>query len=176
MFQSRMNLIATTLLGLFFALPPAPVVPMPAIDKPARELVVNFNAGRFDVASKDFNQSMRAVTTPAILATVKQQLDRDAGPFKEITDLRHTKEDTYRVVELMCAYEKGEVQFRVLFDPFDHVGSLSAKRIVPDAVDNTVETAARELLGSVHYRHRLNFRCFDRHDVEYPIGEKTDQT
>ena len=140
-----MNLIAAILMTASVALPPAPLVPM-TIDDPARALLANFNAGKFDAASKDFNEKMRATVTPALMAKLKQQLDQESGAFKKVNDFRHLKLDGFRVVQFVCQYEKGEVSFQVLFDANDHVGSIMLKRIVPDAVDSSIEATARELL------------------------------
>jgi hypothetical protein len=143
-----MNLIAAILLTASVALPPAPVVPMP-IDEPARALLANFNAGKFDEASKDFNDKMRVTVPPALMAKLKQQLDAESGAFKKVTDLRHLKLDGFRVVQFLCRYEKGDVSFQVLFDGTDHVGSIALKRIVEDSVDTGIEAMARELLDDL---------------------------
>ena len=140
-----MNLIAAILITASVVLPPAPIVPWP-IDEPARALLANFNAGKFDVASKDFNDKMRVTVTPALMAKLKQQLDEESGAFKKVSDFRHLKLDGFRVVQFLCEYEKGDVSFQVLFDATDHVGSITLKRIVPEAVDDSIEATARELL------------------------------
>lgn len=143
-----MNLIAAVLITASMALPPAPVVPQP-IDEPARALLANFNAGKFDAASKDFNAKMRVTVPPALLAKLKQQLDQESGAFKKVTDFRHLKLDGFRVVQFLCQYEKGDVSFQVLFDATDHVGTIALKRIVPDVVDSNIEATARELLADL---------------------------
>ena len=144
-FGVTMDLFASLLLAASVALPPAPFVPW-AIDKPAHELLANFNAGEFELASKDFNAELRVTTTPAILKKVKHDLDEQAGAFKEITETRHTKDAGFKIVVFLCAYEKGPVDFRVTFDHYDHVGSISVKRIVDEKVDAGFEATARHFV------------------------------
>ncbi|HEY2093626.1 MAG TPA: DUF3887 domain-containing protein [Thermoanaerobaculia bacterium] len=140
-----MTLIASLLIAASIALPPAPLVPW-SIDKPARELLASFNAGDFDGAAKDFNDSMRATTTPAVLGKVKHDLDEQAGAFKEVTQTRHTKDAGFKIVEFLCAYEKGPVDVQVTFDHYDKVGAIAVKRIVEEKVDASLEAAARQFV------------------------------
>lgn len=126
-------------------LPPAPFVPWP-LDKPARELLTNFNAGQFDLATKDFNAQMRATTTPKVLQQVKRDLDEQAGAFQEITGTFHTKDSGFRIVFFKCAYEKGPVDFVVTFDHYDRIGSISVHRVVEEKVDAKFEAAARQFV------------------------------
>ncbi|HEX7139398.1 MAG TPA: DUF3887 domain-containing protein [Vicinamibacterales bacterium] len=144
-FGVTMNLFSSLLLAASIALPPAPFVPWP-IDKPARELLTNFNAGEFDLVAKDFNKEMRATTTPALLKKVKQDLDAQAGAFKEVTETRHTKDSGFKIVDFLCAYEKGPVEVMVTFDHYDHVGAISVKRIVDSKVDAAFEATARQFV------------------------------
>lgn len=156
-----MNLFSALLIVAAVQLPPAPFVPW-SIDKPARELLTNFNAGQFELASKDFNDQMRATSTVAVLQKVKHELDEEAGAFKEVTETRHTKDSGFKVVVFLCAYEKGPVDFRVTFDPTDHVGSIAVKRIVETKVDARFEMAARQFVDDfVARRFDVAGRGFD---------------
>jgi hypothetical protein len=145
MFGVTMNLLSALLIVAAVQLPPAPFVPWP-IDQAAREVLANFNAGEFGLASKDFNKDLRATTTPAVLQRVKRQLDEEAGAFKEVTETKHTKDAGFKIVVFLCAYEKGPVDFRVTFDHYDHIGAISVRRIVEDKVDAALDTAARQFV------------------------------
>src|SRR5437763_14084357 len=139
-----MIVFASLLLAASRVLPPAPFVPW-AIDKPARELVANFTAGRFEAASKDFNDQLRVTSPISLLKTVKHDLDDQAGAFQGVTETKHTKESSFKVVVFECAYEKGPVEMSVVFDPYDHIGAISVKRIVDQKADVALETTARQL-------------------------------
>ena len=143
-FGVTMNLFASLLLAASTVLPPAPFVPW-TVDKPAREFLASFNAGQFEAASKDFNDQMRATSPITLLKTVKRDLDVQAGAFKEVTETKHTKESSFKVVVFECAHEKGPVEVRVTFDPFEHVGAISVKRIVEQKADTALEASARQL-------------------------------
>lgn len=156
-----MNLFSAFLIVAAVQLPPAPFVPW-TIDKPARELLTNFNAGQFDLAAKDFDDQMRATITTAVLQKVKHDLDEQAGAFKEVTETRHTKDSGFKVVVFLCAYEKGPVDFRVTFDPTGHVGAISVKRIVDEKVDARFEMAARQFVDDfIARRFDVAGRGFD---------------
>jgi hypothetical protein len=144
-FEVTMIVFASLLLAASTVLPPPPFVPWP-IDKPARELLDNFNAGDFAAAAKDFNDSMRATSTPALLKKVKQELDAQSGAFQKITETRHAKDAGFKIVDFVCAYEKGPVDVSVTFDGYDKVGAIGVKRIVDQKPDTTLETTARQLV------------------------------
>ncbi|HEX3580892.1 MAG TPA: DUF3887 domain-containing protein [Thermoanaerobaculia bacterium] len=156
-----MNLFSALLIVAAVQLPPAPFVPWP-IDKPAREVLTNFNAGQFDLVAKDFDDEMRATTTKAVLEQVKRELDEQAGAFKEVTETRHTKDSGFKVVVFLCEYEKGPVDFRVTFDPTGRVGSIAVKRIVETKVDARFEMAARQFVDDfIARRFEVDGRGFD---------------
>lgn len=144
-FGVTMNLFASLLILAATQLPPAPFVPW-LEDKTARELLTNFNAGELTLAAKDFNDDMRATTTPAVLKKVKKELDEGAGAFKEISETRHAKESGFKVVVFRCAYEKGPVDFWVTFDHSARVGAIGVKRIVDEKADAKFEAAARQFV------------------------------
>lgn len=160
-FGVTMIVFSALLFAAAAQLPPAPFVPWP-IDQPARELLMNFNAGQFELASKDFNETMRAATTPAVLKDVKRNLDAQAGAFKAVTETKHTKDAGFKIVVFLCAYEKGPVDFRVTFDHYDHVGSISVTRIVDDKVDAKFEATARQFVDDfTANRFDLAGKAFD---------------
>jgi hypothetical protein len=131
-----------------------------AIDQPARsaaspqvsiagELLADFNAGRFDAASKFFSESMRAAVTPAYLAEVKRESDAHFGNFLYIRKVLQRIEGGLPVVELVCKYRKATVSFRVVFDLENHVGSVSLGPAGIAPVDAVLEAGAREFLKNL---------------------------
>jgi len=160
-FGVTMIVFSALLFAAAVQLPPAPFVPWP-IDRPARELLMNFNAGQFDLAAKDFNETMRAATTPAVLKKVKRDLDAQAGAFKTVTETKHAKDSGFKIVVFLCAYEKGPVDFRVTFDHTDHVGAIAVTRIVDEKVDAKFEATARQFIDDLTARRfELAGRAFD---------------
>lgn len=143
-----MKLIASALLTVLFAINPRAKLQSP-IESTARELLLNFVTGRFDVATRDFNDELRPLVTPAVLAQVKEQLDRDAGAFQEVTEVHRRTEEGFRVIELVAKFATSLVSVRVVFDPLDRVGAVYFNPISSPPPDPVLEGIARELLASV---------------------------
>lgn len=112
----------------------------------ARELLANFTVSHFAEASRDFNQSMRAVGTPKQLAETKQQLDAQYGAFRGVTEARLSSEQGMKVVDLITRYDRGSIDVHVVFDAFNQVGMVEFRPILD--VDPELERAARELLDN----------------------------
>lgn len=129
-----------------FALPAGAQSPY---ETTARELLANFTAGRFDAATKDFNDSMRATAPAGILKAMSEQLESQVGAFRSITELHELREGGSLVIELMAAYEKSVVSVRVVFDRSYRVGAVFFNPVVAHPVDPALERMARELLGNV---------------------------
>jgi Protein of unknown function (DUF3887) len=135
------------LLLVLFAMPPRAPMQSP-IESSARELVTNFNAGRFDAASIDFNDAMKTQLPPSTLADVKQQANAELGAFRSITSVRQRTDSGFRVIDVLCKYEKGLVTFHVKFDAADRVASVFLDRAGDPPIDPALEAAARGLLKS----------------------------
>ena len=138
---------AACLLLVFFAIPPRAPMQSPT-ESMARELVANFNAGRFDAASRNFNDAMRTTLPPSTMADVKRQADTELGPFRSITSVNRRTENGFRVIEVLCKYEKSLASFRVKFDASDHVASVFLDRIGDPPIEPALEASARGLLKS----------------------------
>jgi len=115
----------------------------------AGELLADFNAGRFNAASKFFNASMRAAVTPAYLAEVKRESDANFGDFLYVRKVLQRIEGGLPVVELVCKYRKATASFRVVFDLENHVGSISLGPAGIAPVDAVLEGGAREFLKNL---------------------------
>src|SRR4051812_49306837 len=130
-------------LALLLAIPPAAKgLPSP-IEKSAREMLLNLNAGRFDVASKDFNEQMRATLPVSSMSEVRRQIVEKVGTFRTITEAHQKREGDLRFVELMARYEKYPVQVRVAFDPYDRIAAVYFNPVMPLAVEPALEAEAR---------------------------------
>lgn len=112
----------------------------------ARELLANFTVSHFAEASRDFNENMRSVATPKLLADTKQELDTKYGTFRGITEARLSSEHGMKVVDLITRYDRGSVDVHVVFDAFNRVGMVEFRPIID--VDPELERAARELLDN----------------------------
>jgi hypothetical protein len=133
---------------VLFAVNPRAKLQSP-IESTARALLLNFVAGRFDAATRDFNDQLRPIATPLLLAETKERLDHDAGAFQSVSEVRRRTEDGFRVIELIAKFATSSVSVRVVFDLNDRVGAVYFNPILPPAADPVLEGIARELLASV---------------------------
>jgi hypothetical protein len=93
----------------------------------ARELLTNFNAGKYDLAAKNFDPTMMKELTPTKLRQVGDQIKTQAGKLKSVGAAVHSMEQSYRVVMLPVEYEKMTVNMRVVFDNAGKVAGLFFK-------------------------------------------------
>lgn len=140
-----MKLIASLLLTTLFAAGPRPKLQTP-IESIARMFLTNFAAGRFDDATRDFNDDLRPVVTKAMLADLKKQFDQQAGVFLSVSEVHQKTQQGMRALELIARFSKSPVSVVVLFDPFDRIASIYANPIGPPPVEPALESAARALL------------------------------
>lgn len=140
-----MKLIASLLLTTLFAAGPKPKL-QPPIETTARMFLSNFAAGRFDDATRDFNDDLRPVVTKAMLADLKKQFDEQAGVFLSVTEVHQKILQGMRAIELIARFSKAPVSVVVVFDPYDRISSIYANPIGPPPVDPALESAARSLL------------------------------
>lgn len=142
-----MKIVASLLLTAFFAAGHRPQLQTP-IEGISRELLANFAAGRFEAATKDFNDTLRPMVTAKVLAQVKARLDEQAGTFWMVKEAHQRYQDGFRSVELLAKFEKYPVSVVVVFDSFDRVGAVYFNPILPPPVDPVLEARARELLSN----------------------------
>jgi hypothetical protein len=135
------SLLLTTAL---FAAPAARV--RSAQEAMARELLANFTVGRFEAASRDFDDTMRSVAPPKQLADIKQELDAKYGRFRGVTEARLTSQHGLKVVDLITQYDKSSIDVHVEFDAFNLISTVSFNPIIE--VDPELEKAARELFDN----------------------------
>ena len=138
-----MILVASLLFGFLTAgVSRTPVVRTEAI---ARDLVANFNAGRFQAAVKDFNKDLAALVTPEVLAQQKAQVDQLGGGFMVIDSVKRQTKDGLPMVDLICRYEKMSIAFRVVFDRADKISTVFIDPV--PKIDVKLDTASRAFLA-----------------------------
>lgn len=139
-----MKIIASLLLTALFAAGPRPKLQSP-IESTARLFLSNFAAGRFDAATRDFNDDLRSVVTTATLAELKKQFDERAGIFLSVTEAHQLRQGGFRAIELIARFSKSPVSVVVSFDELDRIASINANPIGPEPA---LESAARALLAN----------------------------
>lgn len=150
-----MNTMMSLILGVLLAIGQSSSPAHSPLEMIARDALANFNAGRFDVMAKSFNEKMRASVTPAVLADLQHQASAQLGVFRNVTEVRERMDGGSRLVELICSYEKAAASFRVVFDARDRVSAIFFDPIVSSPVDPALEATAREWVRN------LTARAFD---------------
>jgi hypothetical protein len=87
----------------------------PELEKVARELFDNFNAGRYDQVGKDFDGAMQNQLPPPVLANLAHQLTEAYGAFHSVTEIHQHAEKQFRVIELTAMYDNGPALVRLVF-------------------------------------------------------------
>jgi hypothetical protein len=146
------KIVAALLLTTLFAVNPKTKFQSP-IESAAREMVTNFASSRFDAATKDFNDDLRPIVTPAVLAEVKGSLDHTVGSFYLVKEAHQGHRESFRTIELLARYEKGTVSIVVVFDQLDKIGSVYFNPILNPAVDPALEAIARDVLTNFTAGH-----------------------
>jgi hypothetical protein len=142
------KLLTSLVLSLLFATRPG-IKPRTPQESMARTMLMNFTAGRYETATKDFNETLQKLVTPQLLADLKKQFDADAGTFQFVSNVTEGKDaDQFRFAELSARYEKTTVLVRVTFDQANKIGNVSFNRVEIEKVDPALEAVARETLAN----------------------------
>jgi hypothetical protein len=155
------KIIASLLLTALFAAGPRPKFQSP-IETSARLFLSNFAAGRFQEATRDFNDDLRPVVTTAMLADMKKQFDQQVGTLISVTDVHQRMQQGYRAIALTARFSKSPVSVVVTFDQLDRIASINATPIASLTVDPELEEAARTFLANfVAGRYEEAEKAFD---------------
>ena len=127
--------MVSLLLSMLLAINQRPKVVRNPLESKARDFVSYFTTAKFDMASKDFNEEMRETVTPAVLAEMKRQSDYYLGDFRSIVMVRQRREGSFRMVEIVCRFDKSLGAFRVAFDALDSIGALHIEAGLHDEVE-----------------------------------------
>ena len=71
--------------------------------------------GSFPTAAKSFDKNMRSRVSPSALKEIWQALTTQAGPFKRRAGSRIEQTQEYDVARVICKFERGELEARVVF-------------------------------------------------------------
>lgn len=114
----------------------------------SRELLTNFASGRFEAATKDFNDDLRPMVTPEVLARVKSQLDQQVGGFVIVKEVHQERQEGFRGIELVATFTKAPLSVVVVFDALDRIGAVYFNPMPAPPVDPALEAVSRELLAN----------------------------
>jgi dienelactone hydrolase len=105
--------------------------PPPAQDEvyrnQARALVLALTREDFAAASRDFDAAMQKALPEEKLREMWKDLISKVGPFSRIRSVRIDTVDRYRVVVLVCQFEKATLETRVAFDQAGKVAGLNSR-------------------------------------------------
>jgi Protein of unknown function (DUF3887) len=102
----------------------------PVLEAIARDVLTNFTAGHFEEAVKPFNADMSAQLTPASMTGLAANIAQIFGTFRSVTEVHQSADKNLKVIDMILAYTKAPVDFRVAFDAHNRVAAL---RIAPVA-------------------------------------------
>lgn len=133
-------------------------------DEIALDLLANFNAGRFEAASRQFNPALRANVTPEVLRGLKRRADAEFGAFQKIVAIKNlvARGSGLPIVDIAARYNRELVLLHVEFDANLEVATLSLAPIRGNA-DAAMERTAREFFAAfLDGRYDDAMKHFDR--------------
>ena len=118
----------------------------------ARQFLAALEKGDFNLAVRDFDETMLKVSGPEKLEPFwKEQFPKQVGAFKKQTAARREKLGAYEVVFVTCKFEKATLDARVVFDKagkvagFGFVPSLPPAKYEPPAYADPVRFEEKEV-------------------------------
>jgi dienelactone hydrolase len=105
----------------------------------AQDVVARLVSGDVEPLLPSFTEKMQAAADANFLRRLIPGLVARVGAFKSQTAARFEQQGVMRVVLVTCAFERGNVEIRVAFDPTDRIGGLG---IPPPASTVPYTTAA----------------------------------
>ena len=118
----------------------------------ARQFLAALEKGDFNLAARDFDETMRKVSGPDKLeAFWKVQFPAQVGAFKKQTAARRDKLGAYDIVLVTCVFEKATLDARVAFDKagkiagFGFVPSLPPAKYEPPAYADPAKFEEKEV-------------------------------
>ncbi|HEX6162603.1 MAG TPA: alpha/beta fold hydrolase [Vicinamibacterales bacterium] len=104
-----------------------------------QDVVARLVSGDVEPLLPSFTEKMQAAANANFLRRLIPGLIAQLGPFKSQTGARFEQQGVMRVVLVSCAFERGNVEIRVAFDPKDRIGGLGVPPPAP-AVPYTTAT------------------------------------
>ncbi|MGA2532020.1 MAG: alpha/beta fold hydrolase [Candidatus Aminicenantales bacterium] len=100
----------------------------------ARQFMAALEKGDFNLAVRDFDETMLKVSGPDKLEPFwKEQFPKQVGSFKKQTAARREKLGAYEVVLVTCEFEKATLDARVVFDKAGKIAGFSFVPSLPPA-------------------------------------------
>ena len=114
-----------------FAQGPAQAAAEDALTVKARGLLAAMDKGDFQLAARDFDETMLKVSGPDKLEPMwTKQLPAQLGAFKKQAGARREQLQGYEIVLITCEFEKATLDARVVFDK---AGKIAGLGFVPTA-------------------------------------------
>ena len=105
-----------------------------ALTVKARELLTAMENGDFQLAVRNFDETMLRLSGPVKLETMwKKQLPAQLGAFKKQGSARREQLQGYEIVLVTCEFEKASLDARVVFDKAGKVAGLGFVPTAPPA-------------------------------------------
>lgn len=105
-----------------------------ALTVKARELLTAMEKGDFQLAVRNFDETMLRLSGPDKLETMwKKQLPAQLGAFKKQGSARREQLQGYEIVLVTCEFEKASLDARVVFDKAGKVAGLGFVPTAPPA-------------------------------------------
>lgn len=103
---------------------PREITVTPAMEATAIELVDNAAAGRYEEATKDFDDAMRTALPPSGLQSAWTSVRNERGEFVRRNGVRGQRLGGYDAVFVGCEFQKGRVNVKVVLDGSGRVTGL----------------------------------------------------
>ena len=100
----------------------------------ARAFLTALEKGDFNLAARDFDETMLKVSGPDKLAAFwKEQFPKQVGNFKKQTASRRDQLAGYEIVLVTCVFEKATLDARVVFDKAEKIAGFGFVPSLPPA-------------------------------------------
>lgn len=96
----------------------------PDLTAPAKDFVGLLAKGDYASAVAKFDDTMKGVMPEVELEDAWQSLLGKVGPFQKIVGVSQKKQEGYNIVRVTCAFEKAELDVKVVYDSQKQVSGL----------------------------------------------------
>jgi len=90
----------------------------------ARHFVDLLSAEKFSTATADFDKRMSEALPAEKLAQVWATLQSQAGKFQKILGVRQESQGAYRIIYVVCAFKKANLDAKIVFDKDQKIAGL----------------------------------------------------
>jgi hypothetical protein len=117
-------LLAVLFIVLLISCEQAQKVEAPDLTGAAKDFVGLLAKGEYADAVAKFDDTMKGVMPEAELKVAWQSLLTKVGPFQKIVSVSQKKEQGYDVAHVTCAFEKAELDVKVVYNSQQQVSGL----------------------------------------------------